>query len=65
MGNPFPPPGAPSAPPYQIAMQPDGSGKYYVPSPDGNPLNDVVIGVIPPPKLPKAFQKPPTQQPPQ
>jgi len=58
------PAGAPPAPtalppvPYQTRIQPDGSVAAYIPSPDGNPANDVVIGVAPAFKVPKAFSQP-------
>jgi len=54
----FPPPQAPAAPPFNVRMQPDGSSVYIIPSPDGDPGKDIVLGINPPPKLPKAFQPP-------
>lgn len=65
-------PAAPAAPqtptglpavPYQTRTQPDGSVAAYIPSPDGNPANDVVIGVAPAFKVPKAFSQPAPAQP--
>jgi len=62
MGNPFPAPDAPSAPPYQVELQDDGSSVYSLPpqTPGGKPI---IIGINPPPKLPKALQpkQPPIQ----
>lgn len=43
--------------PYTVRMQPDGSSLYTIPSPDGNAAQDIVLGLNPPPKMPKAFQK--------
>ncbi len=54
----MPPPSAPAAPPYTTRLQADGSSIYVIPSPDGDPGKDVVLGVNPPPKIPKAFQQP-------
>jgi len=54
----FPPPQAPAAPPFDVRMQPDGSSVYVIPSPDGDKGKDIVLGINPPPKLPKAFQPP-------
>jgi hypothetical protein len=42
-------------------MQPDGSSIYVMPSPDGDPINDIMLGRNEPPKLPKAFQPPAPQ----
>lgn len=59
--NPAPmapaPPGPPPAP-YQTRQQADGSIIGYIPSPDGNPANDVIIGVHPAFKVPKGLQPP-------
>lgn len=52
----MPPPSAPSAPPYSVELQPDGSSIYFVPSPDGDPMKKVVLQVNKAPKLPPAFQ---------
>lgn len=41
--------------PYQTKMQADGSVAAYIPSPDGDPSKDVIIGVAPAFKVPKAF----------
>lgn len=56
--QPMPQVGQPQQPPYSVKLQPNGSSLYYVPSPDGNPANDIVLGLNDPPKVPKAFQKP-------
>lgn len=53
----MPPPSAPAQPPYTVSLQPDGSSKYSIQTPGG----EVVLGINPAPKLPKAFQ---VQQPP-
>lgn len=62
---PPPAPSQPSLPTAQpgvvIQTQADGSARFVVPSPDGNSANDVFLGRIEPPKLPRAFQ--PKQQP--
>jgi hypothetical protein len=47
----FPAPGAPNEPPYDVKLQADGSGVFV--SKTDPPI---VIGVVPPPKLPKALQ---------
>lgn len=52
----MPAPSAPAAPPYQVRLQSDGSSVFYIPSPDGDPSKDVVLGRNDAPKLPKAFQ---------
>lgn len=44
-------PGA-GATPYQAKVQSDGSIAAYIPSPDGNPANDIYIGVHKPFKVP-------------
>lgn len=54
----MPEPAAPAGPPWSVALQPDGSSKYFIPSPDGDPAKEIVLGVNPPPKLPKAFNAP-------
>jgi hypothetical protein len=41
------------AAPYQVRTQPDGSIVGYIPSPDGNPANDIIVGVHKPFNLPK------------
>jgi len=51
----MPAPSAPAGPPWSVALQPDGSSKYFIPSPDGDPAKEIVLGVNPPPKLPKAL----------
>ena len=51
----MPAPSAPAGPPWSVALQPDGSSKYFIPSPDGDPAKEIVLGVNPPPKLPKAM----------
>ena len=56
----LPPSGAPAAP-YTVRLQPDGSSVYVMPSPDGNPANDIILSVNAPPKLPKALQPPAPQ----
>lgn len=60
--QPMPQLGQPQQPPYSVRLQPDGSSLYYTPSPDGNAANDVILGLNPPPKVPKALQKPAPQQ---
>jgi hypothetical protein len=53
-------PGAPTEPPYQVTMQPDGSSVYHVMTAGG----PVIIGVNKAPKVPPALQQgvqPPTQ----
>lgn len=50
---------APAAPPYMAKVQSDGSILAVIPSPDGNPANDVVIGHMPAVKIPKALQPQP------
>lgn len=58
------PPPAPATPPtlptavpgVVIKAQADGSSAYVYPSPDGNAANDVFLGRIEPPKVPRAFQ---------
>lgn len=59
----MPPPSAPAKPPYSVRLQADGSSIFYIPSPDGNPVNDIILGKNDPPKLPKALQpaQPPAQ----
>lgn len=54
------PPMAPAAPavPWKVKQQPDGSSVDYIPSPDGNPANDVILNVHQAPKIPKALQGP-------
>ena len=47
----LPAPEAPAAPPYMVRMQPDGSSIYVIPSPDGDLIKDIVLGVNPAPKL--------------
>ena len=55
----FPPPGAPTKPPYEVVMQADGSSVYQVPPPmPGMP--PVVIAVNKAPVVPKALQQPST-----
>lgn len=55
----MPAPNAPAAPPYTVRLQPDGSSVYSLQTPNG----EVVLGVNPPPKVPKAFSAatPPAQ----
>ncbi len=63
-GAAAPIPRAPVAtPPWSVRPQPDGSSVYYMPSPDGDPSKEVILGVNPPPKLPKALQPPKPSQP--
>lgn len=51
-GNaPLPP--VPQKPPYDVRLQSDGTAVYYTTAPDGK---EVIIGLNPPPKLPKAMQ---------
>jgi len=51
-------PPAPQAPPYTVRLQPDGSSVYVMPSPDGDPGKDIVLGVNKAPAVPKAMQAP-------
>ncbi len=39
-----------------VRMQPDGTSVYVMPSPTGDPSQDVILGLNPPVKIPKAFQ---------
>lgn len=55
-GAPMQPP-QPQAPPWNVQMQSDGSSVYSIPGQDGKPI---ILGVNPPPRLPKSLQ-PPTQ----
>lgn len=49
----FPAPGAPEKPPFEVEMQPNGTSVYYVPGSNGQ---KIILGVNPPPKMPKALQ---------
>ncbi len=53
-----PPPGS-DVPPWDIRLQPDGSAVYYGLHPATG--KEIIIGVVPPPKMPKAYQ--PAKQP--
>lgn len=53
-GGPMQPP-APTKAPWDVQMQDDGSSVYSIPGPNGNPI---ILGVNPPPRLPKALQTP-------
>jgi len=55
---PAPPqaPAAPQGPAWTVRPQADGSSVYVIPSPDGDPSKDIVIGMNPAPKLPKSLQ---------
>ena len=62
MGMPsLPAPGAPAQAPWQVRLQADGSSVYVVPSPDGDPTKDIILGRNEPPKMPKALQAPAPQ----
>lgn len=49
----FPEPGAPAEPPFDVRLQPDGSSVYVTKT-----QPEIVIGINPAPKLPKALQPP-------
>ena len=53
----LPSPDEPTAPPWDIKLQADGSSVYYIKSPDGDPANDIILGRNEPPKLPKGMQE--------
>lgn len=45
--------------PYQVRMQDDGTSVYHITGPNGK---EIIVGLNPPPKIPKAMQpKQPTQ----
>ncbi len=60
--TPMPPlpqaPAQPPAPSYDVRLQPDGSSVYVMPSPDGDPSKDIILGVNKAPAVPKAMQAP-------
>lgn len=51
-GGPLPAPADPTAPPWKVKQQPDGSSVDYLPGPKG----DIVLAVHKPPPLPRAMQ---------
>lgn len=54
----FPAPSAPIKPPWDVRMQPDGTSVYF----ENTPAGEIIRGVNPPPKIPKALQGAPQAQ---